>query len=146
MALLSWLNGDAFDTLRDKVNAVVDYLNLSDFSSTGIKTDNIFLKTKILEIGDWNMDTTVQKTVAHGLVIGKIRGVLVTIINDGGTDSYDLTYSNPPSLGNQGAPGGSIERASANIVLDRVTGNFFDSVSFDSTSYNRGWIVVTYEA
>ena len=39
---------------------------------------------------------------------------------------------------------GSIHVNGANLSLVRETSGHFDSTSFDSTSYNRGWITIQY--
>jgi hypothetical protein len=97
-----------------------------------------------LEIGDWNMDTTTGVNVAHSLSATEwktVRNINVMVRDDadtghfninGGTGSGDGTAT--PSIG------------STNVSMARETGGFFDSVNFDSTSYNRGWITFWYTA
>ena len=51
-------------------------------------TINAGLSTKIIEIGDWNMDSTNSIGVAHGLTLSKIRGIESAIIRDDGDTSY----------------------------------------------------------
>ena len=94
----------------------------------------LVLKTKVLSIGDWNMDTGATKTVPHGLTLADIRGISAIIRHDDGGQVYELEYA--------GAGG-----ASANdtlVTLVRVTASTFDTAAFDSTSYNRGWITIQY--
>ncbi len=107
----------------------------------GIDTanDGIFHKTKILDIGDWNMDSTASVSVAHGVTASKIRTVSVTIRNDAGTATYPLECA---EIGD--APGGYWQYNTTNVVLNRVAARRFDEVNFDATSYNRGWVTIKY--
>ncbi len=110
----------------------------------GIQTDNALLKTKVIEIGDWDMSAatgSASKFVAHGFAGTDwkvIRSVNVIIRNDG-----DTTYS----VG-QGFLNGLtvLQFGTTNISISRLTGGFFDGVNYNLTSYNRGWVTVIYEA
>lgn len=97
------------------------------------------IKTKIIEISSWNMDATGQIDVTHGLTLANIRGISVIIRNDADTQYLDFpTYS---------VAGTTDEYAYAdatNITLLRSASGYFDSAAFDATSYNRGWITITY--
>lgn len=114
------------------------------------------LKVKVIEIGDWDMDTDGTKNVAHGLVNYKnIRSISVIIRDDNDTTYYNLehmTGSSTPIFGGRVA---SVN--STNIILARIsetladqlvtTGSAtaqFDNAGFDSTSYNRGWITIVH--
>lgn len=99
--------------------------------------------TKMITIGDWNMDATSSINVAHGLTVANIRGVQGMIRDDAGTTIYPIV------TGGQ-AYGDSVELLlqsinSVNMVLGRRTGGVFDNTSFNATSYNRGWIIIEYE-
>jgi hypothetical protein len=100
------------------------------------------LKCKVVEIGDWNMDADDTKNVAHGLTVGNIRMIQVIIRNDGGTSLSPLNYK---SADYDYAEGRFYADATNVLMGRRATGNF-DGVAFDSTSYNRGWITIWYEA
>jgi len=104
------------------------------------------VKTKILEIGDWNMDTGTNVTIAHGLgVIRKnIRSVDV-IIRDDLDNLYNKLEALTTSTAGTIQQGGVSLIDSTNITLRRITGGLFDSTVYDSTSFNRGWIYITYE-
>jgi len=107
----------------------------------GIKTDNAFIKTKVISIGDWDMDATVFVNIAHGVTVGNIRTVEALIIDDGGTVLTPMTlndFINPPD--------GTIQIVSGNVVLTRRTSGFFDDTDYNATSYNRGWVTVEYIA
>ncbi len=104
------------------------------------------LNVKIVNIGDWNMDSSGQVTVAHGLGanFSKIRLVTAEIINDAGTATYTL-ISCFTNVGLSSNVTGAIEsKDSTNISLTRVQGGFFDSTDFNSTGYNRGWVTIFY--
>jgi hypothetical protein len=102
----------------------------------------ITLKEKIIEIGDWNMDTTGAVNVAHGLGANyrNTRLVFVMIRHDSNS-IYTPLYGNE----NTGDVSGSFSISDAtNLLLYRVNGGFFDNAGYDSTSYNRGWIYILY--
>ncbi|MFX1587726.1 MAG: hypothetical protein ACFFC1_06205 [Promethearchaeota archaeon] len=99
---------------------------------------------KRITIGDWNMDTTANVSIAHGLTDFKTVISIQAIIRNDADDTYYKIErgqdSADPSLISATIGGWS----STNVVLYRRTNGLFDSVSFDSTSYNRGWIVIEY--
>lgn len=100
-------------------------------------------KTKIVNIGDWNMDTTGNVTVAHGLSAAdwkKIKNVSATIRNDADSAYYPIDAVN-----NIAAPNGGIDGYdSTNITLRRTVTGDFDNAAFDSTGYNRGFVTIVY--
>jgi hypothetical protein len=103
------------------------------------------LKTEIVDIGDWNMDTTTSVNVAHGLSTDalKIRGIQCVIRNDSNTVESPLdTWGSTATV----AQGQLRSWTTTNVTLDRLASGFYDNTSYDSTSYNRGWIYITYEA
>lgn len=109
---------------------------------TAISDGTNAIHVKIIEIGDWNMVSTATVTIAHGLDSTKIRPpVSVIIRQDTGYNTFPLT----PGV-NVSAPNDayiSYFEATA-FVLTRKTGGYFDSVNFDATSYNRGWMTIFY--
>ena len=91
------------------------------------------VRKKIIEIGDWDMDTYDQASQDHGLTASKIRKVDAAIINDDASAYYMFTA------------GGSCHWDSDKVRADRTAGGFFDNTFFDTaTSYNRGWFVIEY--
>lgn len=111
------------------------------------QTETPGLRIKVIDIGDWNMDTDVfvEVPLPSGVTLSMIRDVSVIIRNDsGGTDAiYDLRRSDSTGV-SQGSIG-SITTAGG-FQLNRVTGGIFDSAFFDATSYNRGWVTIKYIA
>lgn len=99
------------------------------------------VKTKIMEIGDWNMDAGASVSVAHGLTLADIRSVKVLIRNDS-----DTQHINFPVVDQDIAASGQEEMHvdATNVIMVRGNTGFFDNISYDSTSFNRGWITVNY--
>jgi len=112
-------------------------------STGGIKTDNVALKTKVIDIGDWNMDASATKSVTHGLTQTKIRAVSAMIRSDSDTSYLPLNCTSSTDVIAGGVDTGGI----SGIILRRTAGGRFDNTSYDTaSSYNRGWITITYEA
>lgn len=98
--------------------------------------------TKIIEIGDWDMDATASVTVAHGLTYANIIDVTATIRADSPGIDYKgsiVHIDNSTGLGS-----GFVSAGTTLVTLTRVTGGFFDSTNFNQTSFNRGWIFIKY--
>ena len=95
-------------------------------------------KRVTINIGDWDMDATSAVSVNHGLSATEwktIRAVHMIIRNDN-----DDTYYQPDF-----GTGGYIRFWGATAFTPtRVAAGQFDSTSFDSTSYNRGWLTFEY--
>jgi len=94
---------------------------------------------RVIDIGDWNMDNDGTTTVAHGLTLANIRSVAITVRNDADTVHYQFPY-----VAGGVAMSGSGYIGATDITLSREDAGTFDSVDFNSTSYNRGWIVIIY--
>ena len=96
------------------------------------------LNQKVIDIGDWNMDTTLAVNVAHGLAdFKKVRTINVLIRNDADTTYTDLSWLTPGF-----SDAKSYFISSTNVTISRSDG--FNSTDYDSTSYNRGWITIQY--
>lgn len=95
-----------------------------------------------MEIGDWNMDTTNDKSVGHGLGSDfiKVRSVSALIKLDSGAglfpiDKMSATYHLE----------GAIQTVDASwIYLTRTPSGFFDQTGFDAAG-NRGFLMVIYK-
>ena len=98
------------------------------------------MATKILDIGDWDMTTDASTVVSHGLDSRKIRTVIASIRDDDAGDTYDLITIDTSETTPYGIRWDALE-----ISLFRGQGGVFDTVAFDSTSYNRGWVTIQYE-
>jgi len=99
------------------------------------------LNTKVIDIGDWNMDITGSVTIAHDLAdIDNIRSVSVIIRHDNGTLIYDIGQATIST-----SPAGAIQAIGAGgVTVSRQAGGFFDTTNFDATSFNRGWLTIQY--
>jgi hypothetical protein len=118
--------------------AVMKQCLVSDVALYTKTNVNAGLNSKIVEIGDWDMDATQSLVVAHGLTQSKIRTVSILIRNDADTEFYVFATNNEVASNNK------IRVEAASIRMLRDSGDFFDSISYDSTSYNRGWITIQY--
>lgn len=134
---------DTSDTIT--LNAAVQVLSSKTFSdvivaSGGIKLDGSnALKIKIIDIGDWDMDATSELTINHGLTRSDIRSVSGVIRNDVDNTTYPIHGGFDTDLSLR-----ITSISSTQVIISRETSGFFDSASFNSTSYNRGWITIMY--
>lgn len=133
--------GDIFTV--DRTGTTVDGMEIFPPLTVngGIQTDgtNTF-KIKLISIGDWDMDATASVAIAHGLTYANILDVSAAIRNDTDTLRYNLGDTTA------GAIASWITWGATNINLEREAAGPFDHVDFNSTSFNRGWITVTYLA
>jgi len=124
-------NDDTFSDLRSVTI-------LRDVSA--VETQEIF-KTKVIEIGDWNMDITGAVNVSHGIASGvsKIKQISALILADNLFSSRVLGHTVSGGVAVQGIIVDDLD-----ITLTRESGGDFDNTSFDSTSFNRGHITIHY--
>ena len=89
------------------------------------------------------MDAFISVTVPHGLTLANIRWITATVRNDAATAHYPMAAE--PSGGTPAATQWWVAGAdSSNVTLVRKGSGVFDGTDFDSTSYNRGWVVLHY--
>ena len=120
-------------------NISAEHLGIDVITAESLTDGTNIIHTKIINIGDWNMDTTTTISIAHGLTLTKIRSVSVMVINDLG-DSFNQLEADGNGYSN-----GYISYIDATyIVLGRLLSGNFDNIFYDSTSYNRGWITIIY--
>ena len=98
------------------------------------------LYTKVINIGDWNMDSTATVNVAHGLTLSKIRSISAVIRDDTASLLYD--FSSGYAGGDSAS--GYLNCDGTNVNLQRESTSTFDGTGFDSTGFNRGWITIQY--
>jgi hypothetical protein len=127
-------------------DALLKAVNLNPSSGVIETGSSVTIKTKVIEIGDWNMDATEQLTVLHGLDETKIRGVVDVVIRHDTTLNTDSLKYYPDFEYSQSDGNYTLVQNTGYIVLQRRTGGHFDSASYDATSFNRGWITFLYEA
>lgn len=116
--------------------------NINKNPSSGVVETNAqkTVKTKVLEIGDWNMNTTQTKQVPHGLTFSKIRSFSAVIRRDGTGELHDLRIHSI----NFGLSG-YINITDTNIVLNREADGAFNNNAYEAIPYNRGFITILYE-
>ncbi len=115
-------------------------LDVSSGAAIWQKTSSIYLEKEI-EIGDWNMDANATVSFAHGLTLANIRGVVSCLIRD---DTHSAVWDFPESEPSAVSGRSSVDIDATNINLSRTDSNPFDNADFDSTSYNRGWVIIKY--
>ena len=130
-------------------NRVVACVKRDSSSSVWINKNILVVNNRTIgvkiEIGDWDMDLLTSKTVAHETGDRtKIRSVDAFIRNDTSSRYATLAQFSNTTDPNLLAAGVS-EVTNATMTLLRRTGGIFDNTSYDSTSYNRGWIYLIYE-
>ncbi len=110
-------------------------------SSAGNSVVN--LKTKIIEIGDWDMDATPGVGITHGVTFSKIKSVSAIILQDNTVNAIPLNTGNSIT---DSTPQGFIGFiTTTSISLLRLTGGIFDVTLYNATSFNRGWVTIQYE-
>lgn len=93
------------------------------------------VKTKILDIGIWNMNSTATIAVAHaglGVPLGQIISIKAMITSDAG-NKYQFEFG-----------GVTANIDATNINLERTSGGIFANTDFDGTTLGRGVIIVQY--
>ncbi len=107
-----------------------------------LKYVNDGLLTKVIEIGDWDMDADSFKFIPHGIAGGstKIKDVQVAIRKD--SDENDIIWKIDSGIS---ARNGDLSWDDDNINPARAAGELFDSTIYNETSYNRGEITIRYE-
>lgn len=101
----------------------------------------IGINTKVIEIGDWDMDTNNSKVVVHGFAdYKKIRSVQCTVRRDDDTTYGPLDRA----LSSGSTPGGVVSWDTNNINLIRTDAVQFDSPDYSAVGFNRGWLIIQY--
>lgn len=85
------------------------------------------IRTNAYDIGDWNMDTTTNINIAHGLGADWINVIQAQAM------IIDDTEQNLTPL----SAGGSVSILSTNIRLARDNAGIFDNAAYDSTTITR---------
>ncbi len=102
------------------------------------------MQVKVIELGDWNMDSTqVLQVSLGGVPAANVRQVHVIIRDNDDNFRTDLL------AGTAGAVSAHWRLdllTDNNLELIRDTGGAYDNANFNSTSYNRGWATIWYEA
>jgi hypothetical protein len=101
---------------------------------------------KIVNIGDWDMDSTPSVSIAHGLTMTKIRAVSAMILPDDSSGLYQITGTIAKTYGftDTSEIDAWMLIGATNISLCRSTSSVFDAVEFNATSFNRGYLIIDY--
>lgn len=126
-----------------------DITAIGDLISTGLLTDNVSYRTRIEDIGVWDMSAatgvgTIDVTISPTITANLIRSVTGVLIDDAGTVIYPISVGS--GWTNVTTPDGEvwIELVTSALVrLKRQLTGFFDSAQFNGGS-NRGWITIHY--
>ncbi len=105
-----------------------------------VRYEQILLKA-VIALPGWNMQTTPNINVAHSLDDSKIRMVFVRIVNDAGTNFYNLSKVN----GSGAIQGAANEWDIGGVNMSRVTGGDFDNAAFSGAVSSRGYLTILYE-
>lgn len=123
------------------VTANVSTASITTINSTGGINygSGYFVKIYIAPLGDWNMDATQEISLSkNGIATSNILSISAIITRDDATQSFFLTDASDT------APTGYIYISGGEIFLFRSAGSRFDTVNYDSTGYNRGYMIITY--
>jgi hypothetical protein len=113
-------------------------------TSAGVSSYIPRIRTKVIEIGDWNMDSNGNPATApvHGIAdMEKIVNVSVLIRPNAATSVLPLSRANGAT---DGLAAGGFSINSTTLTLFRVTGGAWDDAAYNSTGFNRGWIYIQY--
>lgn len=144
-------------TLSSSIPGAGQYIAITSLTDTDdrkwipVSSEGAKIRTKIINSGAWNMDTTPQLTAAHGLDYTKILRASAVIYSDAGaTTPFNIIFNpvNPPPANQWEAwfPATALSWNSTNIVLTRMDGCVFDSTSYDDGTMNRAKITIDYLA
>jgi hypothetical protein len=116
----------------------VERTKIADGHAVKIPSGGGSLYTKIVDIGNWNMDTTPNVVVDVGVTVSNIRGIDVIIRSDTG-DVFGYR-----KLLESGSVYDALGAAGTTLRLNRDLSGAFDSTSYDNPNFNRGYIKVDY--
>ena len=95
------------------------------------------LSYKILEIGAWDMDTDATKTIVHNFIDWRVIRLVEVIIRPD-SDGYRR------NINFRGDASGYAYASNLHILMVRTNAGEFDSILYQSTLLNRGWVIIWY--
>ncbi len=142
---------DSGITENDLPDNVTNGYQLIDALVKKIQEETGAVKTKKVNIGNWNMYSTGGGTgsstfaVAHGLpTFSKILGAVAWIFPDPAAAAQNkLPIDYWSILATK--PAGAVNFDATNVNLFAYASQFFDSTDFNDDTFNRGHVVVFYE-
>jgi len=126
-----------FEELASSAN-VFSLLGAADYEAVRSLL-NLPFKVKFEPIGEWNMFTTATVSFPHGLNHVNIRAVQAVVRRDDNMVYTPLYYS-----ANKANLGGAEYWDSTHVYLERLSGGEYANSSYDSTSFNRGFVILFY--
>jgi hypothetical protein len=143
-----WVARNAFDTINEATVAGGVNIDSCLIKDGGVEAvtdqgggNNI--KCKVVDIGVWNMVTTANVAIAHGLTLANIVSANGVIIADSLAEHFPVSVFS--SSIHVESDVGFLSIGATNISLVRKTGGFFDSANFDDAVMNRGYINIWYK-
>jgi len=103
------------------------------------------MRRAVVSIGSWNMDADASKIVDTTVPYTAVRGISFVINND----DEDNVFMNGTTIGAlvpelECACTGSDNAGVLRLLFARTASGTFDSSLFDSTSVNRGYVIIDY--
>lgn len=155
-------NGTSFVSTGVTLSTTQTVFGVKTFRSTTILSGGFHtgtspsLKFKVVNIGDWNLQTTASFDLdalitGAGISLASVRGFTIVLRGDDGTTIVPI----PPYGGSQN--GAQLYASFPNYLfgywfatqntwtIAREVGNSPSYANWDATSYNRGWVTVWYE-
>lgn len=131
------INSRVADTGDTMTGALVNTSTIEAQGGIRTQSSGSYYKLLTLSIGDWDMDSTANVDINHGLTAANIRGWSVNILDDSSqghlfagadVDNVNTFYD------------------ATKFRLTRQIGGIFDSTNYNATSFNRGFINILYVA
>jgi hypothetical protein len=101
---------------------------------------------KVVEIGDWNMDSTSSINIDCGINTKRIIAVIPKIRPDSTGALHSRYYGDVTVVGIGVTVINAWGISETTLTLNREDGPPFDNAQFDETDYNRGWLLIIYTA
>lgn len=127
-------------TIAGDDNTITEVDSISDQGTVAANG----IAIKVIEIGVWNMDSTVTVTVAHGLTLSDILSVNISILADTSL-AVESLFGTAQGTGSAKDHGG-VSIGSTLVELTRVNSGAFDNTAYNDAVMNRGYIVIFHKA
>ncbi len=103
-------------------------------------------KTIVIEIGNWNMDSTLTVNIAHNLSTTEYKTIISTnIIIRNDTNTVLLPIASLSNFVAGSVAGGITSINATNVQIQRQQAGTFDGASYSGTSISRGTIALQYQ-
>lgn len=135
---ITYLTADALDfqwrNIWVDVNGITRTKSL--IVTNGIEQSGVMVKTKIINLGTWDINNTTSLSITHGLgvLFTGITSIIVTIIDNSNSTITDFNNHS----------GNYYEVNSTNIILTKGS-TYYNNTNYDGTVNNRGYLTITYK-